>query len=216
MEQESFAKTFEYPKEYVVWDLETTGLDPTKDEILEVCAMYIKNGEVVKTHTGLINHGLMVPILITQITGITQEMIEKDGKPVMEVLKPLIEMIEAAPAHITHNGYRFDLKFLTQSIFRHYGEFIYQQRQFSSTLEKRMIDTAVLYKASKMNMPRRFNETFTEYAERVMSMRVMGLKYNVGVCCDYFGIDQTGKSRHRAEADVHFTNEIFKKLCLTQ
>ncbi|MCD8022846.1 MAG: 3'-5' exonuclease [Lachnospiraceae bacterium] len=60
--------------DYVAFDLETTGLRPTLDRILEIGAVRVEDGEVTGTYETLIDHGLPIPREITALTGITEEM----------------------------------------------------------------------------------------------------------------------------------------------
>lgn len=61
--------------DYVVLDLETTGLDPKYDSIIEVAAIQIHDGEIVQTFQSLINPGFEIGDFITDLTGITNEML---------------------------------------------------------------------------------------------------------------------------------------------
>lgn len=75
------------PKEFVVFDLETTGLDPLNDEIIEIAAIRVKRGEKDhQTLTALVRPSKQIPKKITQLTGITQDMVERDGEPLQQVL----------------------------------------------------------------------------------------------------------------------------------
>lgn len=58
---------------YTALDLETTGLDPKKDKIIEAGAVRVRNGKVTDRFQSLINPGVVLPDKITQLTGITQE-----------------------------------------------------------------------------------------------------------------------------------------------
>lgn len=58
---------------YTALDLETTGLDPKKDKIIEVGAVRVRNGRITDCFQSLIDPGVMLPDKITQLTGITQE-----------------------------------------------------------------------------------------------------------------------------------------------
>ena len=44
----------DFPEDYVLFDIETTGLDPHFDEIIEVGAIKVKNGDVVDSFQSLI------------------------------------------------------------------------------------------------------------------------------------------------------------------
>lgn len=45
----------DFPEQYVVIDLETTGLDPYWDKIIEVSGIRIKDGNVIDKYTSLVN-----------------------------------------------------------------------------------------------------------------------------------------------------------------
>ena len=217
-------KQISYPRNYIVWDLETSGLDPKADLILEFAAIEYKDGVEFKRDEFLINHpGFEVPEKITQITGITTEMCRNDGLPFEMALQMVYEILSRGLPHVTHNGLRFDVPFVLTALGRgglpigkHLdgltgGEWSeLEHMMYKQMMYKQMIDTAVLFKAGKLNMPRRYNESFSEWGNRVMETKAFGLKYNVGVCCDELNIPIT--TQHRALGDVLLTNEIYKKL----
>ena len=61
-------------KEYIVVDLETTGLDPYKGcEIIEIGVTEITKGEIGRNYSRLIKPKNHIPYFITEITNITQE-----------------------------------------------------------------------------------------------------------------------------------------------
>lgn len=62
--------------EYVVFDLETTGLDAMHDLIIEIGAIKIINGEIKQSFSCLVNPGIEIPPRITEITNITDQMVE--------------------------------------------------------------------------------------------------------------------------------------------
>ena len=66
-------------QEYVVVDLETTGLDPYSGcEIIEIGITEIKNDQIVRNYSRLIKPQESIPPLITEITGITNEMVRNE------------------------------------------------------------------------------------------------------------------------------------------
>jgi ATP-dependent DNA helicase DinG len=104
---------------YVALDLETTGLDPERDTILEVGAVRFRisfgNGtvqaHVQDTWTSTINPGRPIPIQVQHLTGITQE--EVSGAPrFSQVINPLRGFLGSHPL-IGHNV-SFDLSFLNR------------------------------------------------------------------------------------------------------
>ena len=64
----------------VVIDLETTGLLKRTDRIIEIGALRLRCGEVTRTYSRLIDPGFFLPSEITQITGITDEMLSGKEK----------------------------------------------------------------------------------------------------------------------------------------
>ena len=99
------------PTLFVVLDLETTGLSPTTNEIIEIAAIKVTLGE--ETHVAmqtLVKPTRRVPPKITQITGITQAMIDADGIELDAAMRQFIEFVEDLPL-VTYNA-EFDIGFL--------------------------------------------------------------------------------------------------------
>lgn len=199
----------QYPKNYVVWDLETSGLNALTDKILEIGYAIVREGAVVVQKSILLNHQIKIEQITTDLTGITQEMIDREGVDPKMAIGELRQVLQNTP-HVTHNGLKFDIPFLMCSMSKDDVEFDYEE--FKAMLYKFTIDTAVLYKAQKAGRIRRVHETFREFGDRVMEERIYGLKFNVKVCCEELGIPLT--EQHRALADVLLTNQIYQKLCL--
>ena len=66
----------ELVNDYVVLDLETTGLSPNKNEIIEIAAIKVKNNKVLEVYNKLIKPDNDISEFITSITDISREMIE--------------------------------------------------------------------------------------------------------------------------------------------
>ena len=97
-------------KEYVVVDLETTGLDPYSGcEIIEIGITEIKNDQIVRNYSRLIKPQESIPPLITEITGITNEMVRNEET--IETVLPRFRKFLNDRVMIAHNA-KFDLKFL--------------------------------------------------------------------------------------------------------
>lgn len=199
-----------HPSTYVTWDLETTGLDAKTEKIIEIGAVKIVDGQVTDRKSWLLDHGIFLSDKTTEITGITDDMIDAEAVNPATAFSEFMSMFEGVPncANVTHNGYRFDLPFLMFALPNDLRE-VYNNEMFSG-----MIDTAVLVKAKKLNMQRFPDESFLHFAERVMSIRAFGVKYNIPLCCEELDIDTSNATFHRALGDATLTNEIYKKLCL--
>jgi DNA polymerase-3 subunit epsilon len=100
---------FEYPVVFV--DIETTGGSYRNSRVLEVAAIRVENGEIVKEFSTLVDPGTRIPPVITSITGITEHDIV--GAPGFEdIADELLELLDGA-VFVAHNV-RFDYSFLKQ------------------------------------------------------------------------------------------------------
>lgn len=97
--------------ELVAVDLETTGLDPMKDAIIEVGAVRIKNGEIIEEFSTMVNPNCQIPAQTTHITGIRQA--DVTGAPVIESVLPEISRFVGSAPVIAHN-ISLDMGFLSQ------------------------------------------------------------------------------------------------------
>lgn len=100
---------------FVVLDIETTGLNPEKDRITELGAVKIRNGNVIETFESLVNPGVPIPGNIVKLTGITDEMV-KDAPPIEQVLLEFLEFINGA-ALAAHNS-NFDMGFIRHNLHK--------------------------------------------------------------------------------------------------
>lgn len=99
---------FERP--IVMLDFETTGLSPDAgDRITEVAALRIVGGEIRDRYVSLVNCGVRIPSFITQLTGISQDMVDS-APPSQRVVAELLDFI-GGDMLAAHNA-SFDEKFL--------------------------------------------------------------------------------------------------------
>ena len=97
---------------YVVFDLETTGFSPIKDKIIEIGAVKVEHGEITDKFSTFVNPKVPIPFQITQLTGITDQMVI--GAPDIETVLPqFLEFIGDA-ALVAHNA-SFDVSFIEQN-----------------------------------------------------------------------------------------------------
>ena len=94
---------------YVIVDLETTGLDPVTDEIIEIGALKVVNGAIKDVFNRLIKPERPLPPNITGITGITPDMLESE-LPIKPVLSKFIDFA-GDNILVAHNA-DFDTAFL--------------------------------------------------------------------------------------------------------
>jgi DNA polymerase-3 subunit epsilon len=96
---------------YAIIDIETTGGSPRIEKITEI-ALYLHDGEkITGEYVTLVNPERNIPYFITNLTGITNEMVE-DAPRFYEVARNIVEMTEGR-TFVAHNA-RFDYSFIRQ------------------------------------------------------------------------------------------------------
>ncbi len=118
-----FASLFAVYDRLVLFDTETTGLDYSRDEIIEFAAVVVesRNGQavIVEEYDQLVSlsPGGFVPAKITQLTGIsTQDLLEK-GLPKTRICADIARMISGNTLLLAYNAH-FDLSFLFYMLLR--------------------------------------------------------------------------------------------------
>lgn len=94
---------------YVVADVETTGLNPRRDKLIEIAAVRIRGGRVIDEYTTLVNPSMPIPEKIVGITGITDEMVW-EAPPPEQAIAGFAEFL-AGDVCVAHNA-SFDSAFL--------------------------------------------------------------------------------------------------------
>jgi len=105
---------------YVVFDIETTGLSSTRDKIIEIAAVKIIGGSITERYQSFINPGESLSQFTTELTDITDEMLEQ-APMIEEELPHFLAFIEGAIlvahnalfdiGHIRENASKLDLSF---------------------------------------------------------------------------------------------------------
>ncbi|MFQ6772849.1 MAG: PolC-type DNA polymerase III [Clostridia bacterium] len=99
--------------EYVVFDIETSGLSPETDEIIEIGAVKIQDDKIVSTFSVLIKPSFPVSEEITNLTGISNEMLE-NCESINNVMPDFYKYCHGATL-VGHNLEDFDFKFVDKT-----------------------------------------------------------------------------------------------------
>lgn len=117
----------------IVLDTETTGLDYTRERIIEFAAVRLENGKIKDEYQTLINPKQHIRKSSLAVHGITQDMVE-DAPSEEEVLPKILEFIGDYPI-VAHNAI-FDYSFLNEA----------KKRVFGEDLKNPRIDTQIMFR----------------------------------------------------------------------
>jgi len=95
--------------EYAALDLETTGLDPARDRVIEVGAVAFTSDQVTSSMEQLVDPGRAVPETVLRLTGIKQEELRGAARP-EDALRRLAEFLRGRQP--VGHGARLDVEFL--------------------------------------------------------------------------------------------------------
>lgn len=131
----------------VIIDIETTGLEPEPNEIIEIAALRVERGEIVDVFSSLINIKQPLPAEIVNLTGITDEMLS-EGKDKTEVLKQLLAFVRDTPL-IAHNA-EFDMPFLNHHLNKTLGVTLANQPICTLKLARKTVPGLQSYRLQKL------------------------------------------------------------------
>lgn len=109
-----------YVSDYVVFDLETTGMNPVSDDIIEISALKVVNRNIVEKFSMLINPGRPIPYQATRVNHITDDMV-KDAPDIAWGIGNFLDFI-GNHVLVGHNIHNFDLNFVYDAVLHLYGK----------------------------------------------------------------------------------------------
>lgn len=156
---------YHYVSDYVVFDLETTGISPKKDEVIEISAVKVRSGQVVGEFTTLVNPGRPIPLGASAVNGITDDLVA-DAPPFCEVIRDFFDFVEDYVL-VGHNIHSFDMKFLYRDAGKYYGmvpgndyvdTLLLARRHLTQLTHHRLVDLAEHYHISSEGAHRALND----------------------------------------------------------
>lgn len=199
-----------FPDDYVVVDVETSGLNPSLNRVLEIGVLMVRNRGIQQPAISWVlnpnfpDDGFEVPAKITELTGITSEEVAKTGWDPAFPLSRLQDICDEKMI-LSHNGIRFDRLFLDEENKR-FGFRVADKHQF--------LDTAALFKGWRLGMLGLLEEmSFYDFASTVLETRAYGVYFNLPYCCEMLEVDvgDLGDA-HRASVDVVMTHRVMEQL----
>lgn len=202
------------PDDYLVIDLETTGFpNAEREEYVTQFGYAVVQGRkiidnestLLKTPPGWISEGA------SQVTGITDEMIQRDGSDPKPFYMELIKLFELYRKNgcmfVGHNVVGFDAPFL-EADFEHHGiDFKFDSNEF--------IDTGMMFKASQIFAAPADGERLGEFFRRIREVHSRK-KWNLAFAIRQLGLDMTYginlDEAHDAGFDCKITHLLLEDL----
>lgn len=135
-------------KPLCIFDLETTGINPAKDRIVEICILKVNPDASRESKTWLVNPEMPIPKQASEIHGIYDEDV-KNAPTFKEIAPKIMEMISGADLG-GFNSNRFDVPLLAEELLR--AEFDFDLKKF------KLVDAQVIFhKMEPRNLTAAYN-----------------------------------------------------------
>lgn len=108
-----------YVKDYVVFDLETTGINQERDAIIEISAVKVRDNTIIEEYSTLVNPGRHIPYGATAVNGITDEMVA-EAPDIGYAIGGFLDFI-GANILVGHNIHTFDTNFAYDAAYSALG-----------------------------------------------------------------------------------------------
>ena len=143
--------------EYVVLDIETTGFNPQKHKIIEIAVCKVKDGNIIDEYTTFVNPKQPIHHAITEITGITENMLT-EAETIDKIIPKLLEFIGNLPI-VVHNS-KYLIEFLKNEC-----------ANLNLSLDNPVIDTLPLCKEKLPKLKIYTIKSISKFLENDMQMK---------------------------------------------
>ena len=197
-----------YVPDYVLYDLETTGISANYDEVIEISAVKVRSGKIIDEFSTLVNPGRTIPYGASAVNHIYDEMVA--DAPEFEEVLPLFLAFIGNDILVGHNIASFDMKFLYRDFEKYMG--VVLPNDFVDTLRlakivfpdwkhRRLDDLANYYGISTVGSHRaltdcKMNQKVFELLGKELSGEgTMDVRQNVKTCpkCGMMMVKRKGK-----------------------
>ncbi len=111
-----------YVTDYCIYDLETTGTSCVSDEVVEISAVKVIDGEITDEYSTLVNPGRPIPYYASEVNGITDDMVA-DSPDFKTAFREFLDFA-GDMVLVGHNIHTFDMKFLYRDAEKFWGKTI--------------------------------------------------------------------------------------------
>ena len=139
--------------DFTVVDIETTGLDPIKDSIIEIAALRVRDLEAMESFATLVCPCCPLPDDIASLTGLSEEKLMEQGVDIKDALQQFLQFI-GEDILLIHNA-TFDISFLREKLVQ----------QEMPAMRNRSLDTCRLARKALVKVPDYRLSTLAQYYE---------------------------------------------------
>jgi len=200
------------PESYLVFDTETSGVNPTKDKILQYGFGVVKEGQLVDHFSILVNRpGLKIAPGAVAVHGISEEKMAAEGMDAEAAFNEVLSTFQAyrcaEQMFVGHNMIAFDAE-LFENESRHWGK----EFRFG---ENEIFDTGMVVKAAQLGMYFDQRDSIRSWARKVSEVRARGVYWSLDRHCfsafklSKFGLDK--EAAHDAGEDCQLTHFLVKR-----
>ena len=171
--------------EFVVFDIETTGLSAAREKITEIGAFRVVNGEIRDKFSTFVNPEKHISAKITELTGITDAMVE-DAPSEGDAVKSFLEFCGENAVVVAHNA-SFDTSFIKAAAERNRLKYtlthidtLAMSRGIFSQLNKHKLDTIAKHlKLGEFNHHRAYDDAYMLAKIFLVMLNKLSEEYNV-------------------------------------
>lgn len=192
-------------KRLLFYDFETTGLWNWINQPIQVCIKEVDNKKnKITIYRSYIKCNHRLDIGTIKLTGITDELLSKEGKDIKNVFKAIKNIIFKDDNFILigHNILAFDNLFLNYYL-QYFFTLKYQVN------DSQCFDTAAHFKAMRIKSVKPTDLTYGEWHKKILSRKVKKVNYSLKKACNFYKIKYA--DAHNADADVEMTHKVFLK-----
>ncbi len=144
----------------VFFDTETTGFDAQNNRIIELAAIAVCDGTITQMDEFIrLPEGEKIPEKIVELTHITDEMLEKDGKLEFAVVEMFFNLIKKENTLLIAHNAQFDLNFVGYTFARYRDKFPELLRAFNNA---DYLDTLTVFK-DRRSYPHKLENAIEAY-----------------------------------------------------
>ncbi len=141
-------KRNQYVADYVVFDLETTGISTVHDAVVEISAVRVQSGKITDEFSTLVNPEMPIPYRASKVNNIYDDMVA--DAPLFEQALADFDAFIGDRILVGHNIHTFDMKFLWRDAEKYWGKSIANDYIDTLPLARQCLPQLVGYKLTDL------------------------------------------------------------------